>query len=738
MLSQGLAGFPQVFSPVFVSLIRAGEQTGRLVEVFENLGKALKWHDELVSQTRKLLMYPAFVLVVVMAVVVFLLTYLVPQVVTLLKTMGLALPLQTRILIALSNFVVHFWYIVLLLPVVVVVGTVLTLRRPTPRRATTSTTSSCACRSPVRSCRRSSWRASPASSRSCTNRASPSSMPSRPARTSSATALSPTACSGPAQQISSGESLSEAFRNLGLFPPLVLRMMRVGENTGALDTALLNINYFYERDVRESIDKALKLLEPTMTLVLGGILALILFSVLTPIYDMSGPDEVLTGPDQDPASQRPMAKKLLLCASTFHISAALWSGRRLLGCRGFEDDEAGHAGLPEPVAFHRRRAGVPDGRHGRRGLPFRDPAARRGQRPARHAGAQAEATLPQHALLRRQLQQREGDKRRDDRYLFAALTNPEIFSPWLQFLLAAKAPIAGVFPLPMVSLALIERLGLQDAQRAAGVQAQRRRAPDLPEGAPLPHQPPHASAGGRSLGPGRLRRGDPQHAHVPGRAQRHARRGCRHRRDRRQRRIAAKPGRADRAGSPEPALGARRPAGVDRQGRGRPCLDGGERRRPAPASAGAAHARNQPRAAHAHERLQPLSGQPLDLSGRCRRRAGGPDLVGREPVPGAGPEGAATRDPCGDLGAADPVSTADPQLSAFPSAPWPPEANGRGGQADRGQRAPAGPGLRRGQPGPGHESRDRSDRSDLAARPSGWSRKARRASWRSRRSCSCS
>jgi type IV pilus assembly protein PilC len=65
-------------------------------------------------------------------------------------------------------------------------------------------------------------------------------------------------------------------------------MMRVGESTGALDTALLNVNYFYERDVRESIDKALKLLEPAMTLVLGGVLALILWSVLTPIYDILG------------------------------------------------------------------------------------------------------------------------------------------------------------------------------------------------------------------------------------------------------------------------------------------------------------------------------------------------------------------------------------------------------------------------------------------------------------------
>ena len=90
------------------------------------------------------------------------------------------------------------------------------------------------------------------------------------------------------QQINAGESLSNAFQNLGMFPPLVIRMLRVGETTGALDTALMNVTYFYNRDVRDSVDKALKLLEPTLTLVLGGMLALILFSVLTPIYDIIG------------------------------------------------------------------------------------------------------------------------------------------------------------------------------------------------------------------------------------------------------------------------------------------------------------------------------------------------------------------------------------------------------------------------------------------------------------------
>jgi type IV pilus assembly protein PilC len=90
------------------------------------------------------------------------------------------------------------------------------------------------------------------------------------------------------QQINAGENMSEAFQNLGVFPPLVIRMLRTGESTGALDVALLNITYFYNRDVKESVDKALKLLEPMLTLVLGGMLAMVLFSVLTPIYDIIG------------------------------------------------------------------------------------------------------------------------------------------------------------------------------------------------------------------------------------------------------------------------------------------------------------------------------------------------------------------------------------------------------------------------------------------------------------------
>jgi type IV pilus assembly protein PilC len=90
------------------------------------------------------------------------------------------------------------------------------------------------------------------------------------------------------QQISAGESLTETFQNLGVFPPLVIRMLRVGESTGALDSALMNITYFYNRDVKESVDKAQKMIGPAMTVVLGGMLGIVVWAVMGPVYDIFG------------------------------------------------------------------------------------------------------------------------------------------------------------------------------------------------------------------------------------------------------------------------------------------------------------------------------------------------------------------------------------------------------------------------------------------------------------------
>lgn len=286
-LSQALAGFPRVFAPVFVSLIRAGELSGTLTEVFENLGTTLKWQDELASQTKRLLAYPTLVFFVVFAVMMFLLMYLVPQVTTLLKTMGLTLPFQTRALIWVSEVVSTWWPLLVFLPFAAVIGVGI-MSKANPR--TKYMLDYLALRLPVTGeILQKIILARFANFFALMYRSGITVLDA--IRTSEDIVGNRAIAEGlqrAGQQINAGESMSEAFQNLGMFPPLVIRMLRTGENTGALDVALMNITYFYNRDVKESVDKALKLLEPMLTLVLGGMLALVLFAVLTPIYDILG------------------------------------------------------------------------------------------------------------------------------------------------------------------------------------------------------------------------------------------------------------------------------------------------------------------------------------------------------------------------------------------------------------------------------------------------------------------
>jgi type IV pilus assembly protein PilC len=280
-----MSAHPETFDKVFVSLVGAGEATGRLPEVFQSLAESLKWQDELASQTRRLLIYPSMVLVVVTAVVLFLLMYLVPQVTGLLKTMGLELPIQTRLLIGASNLVLGWWPLIFGLPLV---GGVVLASALSRSARTQYLWDEMKLRLPVvGSILQKIILARFASFFALMYESGITVLEAM--RTSEDIVGNRVVADGlqrAGQQVSAGASITECFHNLGIFPPLVIRMLRVGENTGALDVALRNVNYFYTREVRESVDKALKLLEPMITLGLGLVLALIMWSVLSPIYDV--------------------------------------------------------------------------------------------------------------------------------------------------------------------------------------------------------------------------------------------------------------------------------------------------------------------------------------------------------------------------------------------------------------------------------------------------------------------
>jgi type IV pilus assembly protein PilC len=133
-LSQAMSAHPDVFNQVFINLIRAGETSGQLPDVLASLTESLKWEDELVSHTKKLLMYPAFVASIVLSATFFLMIYMVPQLKLFVKNMGQVLPPHTKLLFFVSDLLVAYWYVFLLLPIVgLVVGQAILRSNPLAR-----------------------------------------------------------------------------------------------------------------------------------------------------------------------------------------------------------------------------------------------------------------------------------------------------------------------------------------------------------------------------------------------------------------------------------------------------------------------------------------------------------------------------------------------------------------------------------------------------------------------------
>ena len=286
-LSLSMAEHPQAFDKISVSLVHAGEESGRLLEVFKHLTDSLKWQDEMAAHAKNIMIYPAFVGTVVLGITFFLMVYLVPQLVGFIKGMGQQIPIQTRMLIATSNFFVAYWYLVLLLPTALLIILKIAI------------TYSPQVQYHVDNLKLNIWVIGPVVRKLILARFANTFAMMYASNISVLNCIAnardivdnrviASSLDQVAQEIESGKNLTQSFMQTHMFPPLVIRMLRVGEATGALDQALLNVSYFYDRDVKDSIHKIQVMIEPVMTLILGGLLGWVMLSVLSPIYDLIG------------------------------------------------------------------------------------------------------------------------------------------------------------------------------------------------------------------------------------------------------------------------------------------------------------------------------------------------------------------------------------------------------------------------------------------------------------------
>jgi type IV pilus assembly protein PilC len=284
-LSEAMSSHSYCFDNVFVALVRAGEQSGQMTEVLDELSENLKWQDEMAGQAQKAMVYPAIVFVVIIGVIFVLMTVLVPQLAATFKSLVPKLPRETEVLLFISNIFVRWWYLLVGIPAAAGFGLFFFARtNEKAQRFIDEIGLKLPILGQVRQkiilARFSTYFAllykAGISVLDCI----------QICEKIVGNRIMEEGLQRVGRSISEGQGISQAFIATKLFPPLVLRMLRVGESTGALDTALLNVSYFYNRQVRDSIARMQTLLGPATTVVLGILIVAILYSIFLPIYDV--------------------------------------------------------------------------------------------------------------------------------------------------------------------------------------------------------------------------------------------------------------------------------------------------------------------------------------------------------------------------------------------------------------------------------------------------------------------
>jgi type IV pilus assembly protein PilC len=283
-LSLAMAEHPVIFDKVYVTLVRVGEETGQLAEVLKDLAETIRWQDELVSQTKKIMIYPAIVSVIVLLVVAFLMMYLMPQLLPFIKNLGTEIPMHTKILIVISDIFVEYWYLIFSLPFVFVFGMKLLVKNNSKAKYFFD------------GVKLNMWIFGPLMTKIKLARFANyfAMMYSSGITVLDALKISEdmvdnmvleASINEARARISEGVIISKSFEAVGVFPSMIVRMLKVGEDTGAMDDALLNVSYFYNREVKESIEKIEPAILPVLTVLLGGIMMWIMMAVLGPVYD---------------------------------------------------------------------------------------------------------------------------------------------------------------------------------------------------------------------------------------------------------------------------------------------------------------------------------------------------------------------------------------------------------------------------------------------------------------------
>lgn len=285
-LAQSLRTYPQVFPPILVNMAEAGEVGGILDQVMARLAGHFEKEHEIQEKVKSAMVYPMVVLVVALLAIVFLLVFVLPSFTNILTNLGVPLPLPTLIVISISSFFQQFWFLVPVLIGAAAVGWLKFSQTPNGK----------------------AWQDRTLLSLPVFGEIIRKMIVSRFARTLAAmlkggvpilqalevvkrTVGNTAVMAGieAAQAaIRDGRGMAEPLAAGNVFPPMVIQMISVGEETGTIDLLLEKISLFYDGEVDQVIGRLSSMIEPLMIVGLGGVVGFIILSILLPMFSVVG------------------------------------------------------------------------------------------------------------------------------------------------------------------------------------------------------------------------------------------------------------------------------------------------------------------------------------------------------------------------------------------------------------------------------------------------------------------
>lgn len=284
-ISQAMARQPKIFTPFYTQMVRSGEEAGKLEDVLNYLADYLERSYDLISKARNALIYPAFVLATFITVVSIMLVVVVPRLSNILTESGQVIPLYTKIIIGFSDFLRAFGFFIIL--GLVIAGIVAWRYRETARGRAAFARFQLSV-PVVRDLYRQLYLARFADNlQTLLSGGVPIARALEVASDVVGNEVYASILRETRDAVSAGSSISDALARYEDVPPLVAQMIKIGEETGKLTPILETLAKFYNREVNNTLQRIVSLIEPTLIVALGLAVGIIVAAILVPIYNLS-------------------------------------------------------------------------------------------------------------------------------------------------------------------------------------------------------------------------------------------------------------------------------------------------------------------------------------------------------------------------------------------------------------------------------------------------------------------